>query len=155
MIGKCTLFLSLFIHTCRHLHIWMWDHAPAGHWYRKVNTPAATISSSVFKEGKKKKISNLGQSMIFTSCCLQHPRRVHRVQYVRVCPRFPLPGSFPPGRLWWDGDWQKKGRREPIKEVLVLPLITKGAGISRRICLHCSPPRQCGCVTSCGCCKGK
>lgn len=88
--------------------------------------------------------------MIFTSCCLQHPSRVHRVQYVRVCPRFPLPDSFPPGRLSWDGDWQK-GRREPIKEVLVLPLMTKGAGISRMICLHCSPPRQCDCVTICGC----
>lgn len=75
--------------------------------------------------------------MIFTSCCLQHPRRVRRVQYVRVCPRFPLPDFFPPGRLSWDGDWQK-GRREPIKEVLVLPLITKGARISRMICLHSS-----------------
>ena len=34
--------------------------------------------------------------------------RAHRVQYVRVCPRFPLPDSFPPGRLSWDGDWQRK-----------------------------------------------
>lgn len=64
---------------------------------------------------------------------------------------FPSPTPFLRGRLSWDGDGQKKGRREPIKEVLVLPLITKGAGISRMIGLHCSPPRHSDCVTSSGC----
>lgn len=33
------------------------------------------------------------------------------VQYMRVCPRFPLPDSFPPGRLSWDGDWQKNKKK--------------------------------------------
>lgn len=67
------------------------------------------------------------------------------VQYVRVCPRFPLPDSFPPGRLSWDGDWQKKkGKKErkrggAIEEVAVLPSITKDAWISRTIYLRCPP----------------
>lgn len=34
-----------------------------------------------------------------------------RLQYVRVCPRFPLPGFFPPGRLSWDGGGEVGGNR--------------------------------------------
>lgn len=44
--------------------------------------------------------------MLFAASCTPGT-----VQYKRVCPRFPLPDSFPPGRLSWDGDWQKKRRR--------------------------------------------
>jgi len=60
--------------------------------------------------------SNVGQSTLFTSCCLQHPCGVRRVQYVRVCPRFPLPDSSPPGRLSWDGDRQKREEEEKKKK---------------------------------------
>lgn len=60
---------------------------------------------------KKKTISSFEQPihlMLSAASCTPGT-----VQYVRVCPRFPLPDSFPPGRLSWDGDWQKKkGKKE-------------------------------------------
>lgn len=98
--------------------------------------------------------------MIFTSCCLRHPCRVHWVQYVRVCPRFPLPDSFPPGTLSWDGDWQKKKKKKKERKRKKREEGTdqEGAGASlnnqrcwdqqKKIFHHCSPPRMYDCVTS-------
>ena len=61
-------------------------------------------------------------------------------------PRLLFPPGRQAGRQPWDGDWQHKkkkkkkreGGREPIEELLVLPLTSKGAGISRKMRLRWS-----------------
>lgn len=118
----------------------------SGRWISIISC-GKRVFSLQYRWGGGTWISDSGQSMIFTSCCLQHPCRVHRVQYARVCPRFPLPDSSPPGKEPRVAiGKKKKGRRETSKEVSVLPLLTEGAGISRMIflpLLSSAPERLC------------